>query len=453
MEKAKYSELINTLKPEKLPESFPQFFEDWDGRGHMVTEEEMMGLLGRYDLPEDRVTDLKENLKKLWENDLIVEYIKFLTYAQCDRRYDYYVEGDSIFDLKGVPGIGDKVTFYMCLSCVFHAKKELERRNIPFELYEDIPHRMLRDQMKKFAETGRYDIFDLQWKSNFYSLAIYLFDRFLFVPCKMDDPYTFYRRGAEVVGIPDAGLSVDTEGQIILQDEDETGKGQYEEEGSVVKNGYYYGAFKKDRKEDFVTTKSETEDEITGYRLSPCGYITKEVITLKKAEWKQIMKKGSWMLGFHIPAGEGYEPKRVRSSMLLAWDFFKKYYPEVDFKGFWSSSWLYDGRLSILLPKDSRIVRVQRQLYNYSGGWNGEMLYHELYGDRETPLSEVPQNSSLQRDVKKYFEEGKKFAEPGMVYFPEELTKDYNNMIYITKEDLEKQRQLFERIGLKGVGE
>ena len=40
-----------------------------------------------------------------------------------------------------------------------------------------------------------------------------------------------------------------------------------------------------------------------------------------------------------------------------------------------------------------------------------------------------------------------------MVYFPEELAKDYNNMIYITEEDLEKQRQLFERIGLKGVGE
>ena len=118
MEKAKYSELINTLKPEKLPESFPQFFEDWDGRGHMVTEEEMMGLLGRYDLSEERVTDLKENLKKLWENDLIVEYIKFLTYAQCDRRYDYYVEGDSIFDLKGVPGIGDKVTFICaCPAC------------------------------------------------------------------------------------------------------------------------------------------------------------------------------------------------------------------------------------------------------------------------------------------------------------------------------------------------
>ena len=124
----------------------------------------------------------------------------------------------------------------------------------------------------------------------------------------------------------------------------------------------------------------------------------------------------------------------------------------MEFRGFWSASWLYDGRLSLLLPEDSRIVKVQRQLFNYSGGWGGEQLYLELYGDCDIPLSEVPQESSLQRKVAQYLREGGKFCEPGMVYFPEELSKNYEEMIYITDEDLEKQRQLFERNGLKGVG-
>ncbi len=461
MEKGNYKKLIDILKPGKLPDSFPGFYEDWDGRGHVVTEGEMFGLLGRYELSEDRTNELKENLSLITGNREICEYIRFLTYAQCDRRYDYYIEDDTDFDLHGVGEVGKTITFFMCLSCVFHAAEELKRRKIPFELYEDIPHRMLRGQMKKFKETGSYVIDDLQWQSNFYSLAIYLFDRFLFVPCRLDEPYTFYRRGSEVIGIPDGGVSVDYEGQMILKDEERAGSESdlpaaqeaSHKAGSdlVPKDGHYYGAFKSDRKEEFVTEKTETKDEVTGYRISPCGYITKEKVTLKKNEWKQILTRNDWMLGFHIPGGEGYEPKRVRSSMLLAWDFYKKYYPEMEFRGFWSASWLYDGRLSLLLPEDSRIVKVQRQLFNYSGGWGGEQLYLELYGDCDIPLEEAPQESSLQRKVAQYLREGGKFCEPGMVYFPEELSKNYEEMIYITDEDLEKQRQLFESSGLKGV--
>ena len=465
MKKADYNELINKLRPGKLPDAFPAFYENWEGQGHIITPEEMDKLLGRYELSEEKEQELKSNLSILREDEAVCDYIRFLTYAQCDRRYDYYIEDDTDFDLHGIGEVGKTVTFFMCLSCVFHAKKDLEKRGIPFGLYEDIPHRMLRGQMEKFAKTGSYVFDDLQWQSNFYSLAIYLFDRFLFVPCRLDDPYTFYRKGDEVVAIPEGGLSVDYEGQLILKDETDqsqlgaetTDNKNCEENTSAgsdntVKDGHYYGAFHPDRKEEFVTEKTETEEEITGFRASPCGYITKEKVTLKKSEWKQILKRDDWMLGFHIPSGEGYEPKRVRSSMLLAWDFYKKYYPEIEFKGFWSASWLYDGRLSLLLPEDSRIVRVQRQLFNYSGGWNGEMLYLELYGDTGIPLSKVPQNSSLQRKVAKYLQEGGKFCEPGMVYFPEELSKNYEEMIYITEDDLEKQRQLFERNGLKGVG-
>lgn len=483
MKKVDYDELINELKPGRLPDSFPAFYEEWEGQGHIITPEEMERLLGRYELPAEKKQELKRNLSVLRCNEAVCEYIKFLTYVQCDRRYDYYIEDDTDFDLHGIGEVGKTVTFFMCLSCVFHAKKDLEKREIPFELYEDIPHRMLRGQMEKFAKTGSYVFDDLQWQSNFYSLAIYLFDRFLFVPCRLDDPYTFYRRGDEVIAIPDGGLSVDYEGQLILKAEadeeltcdenannnennesitsevttDKNGEATIgaqntdKEVDDQVKNGHYYGAFRPDRKEEFVTFKTETPTEITGFRASPCGYITKEKVTLKKSEWKQILKRDDWMIGFHIPSGEGYEPKRVRSSMLLAWNFYKKYYPEIEFKGFWSASWLYDGRLSLLLPQDSRIVRVQRQLFNYSGGWNGEMLYLELFGDCGIPLSEVPQNSSLQRKVAKYFQEGGNFCEPGMVYFPEELSKNYEEMIYITEEDLDKQRQLFERNGLKGV--
>ncbi len=442
MNKRGYENLISLLGPVHLEEKFADAYEEWTGEGYVLSCDEMLKILDRYDLSDEWKNRLGGYLDELKSDPAVTEYMTFITWIMCDARYSYYIEDKTDFNLTLIGDPGRTVTFFICLSCIMHAKKDLVKRQIPASLYEDIPHRMLKRQMNKLIEKDDFFVDDLQWQANFYSLSIYLFDRFLFVPCRFDDPYTFYRNKDEVIGIADNELIVDTEGQIVNSDEQQS--------DPDIKNGHYYGAFRKDRKAAFVTKRVETGSEVTGYRISPCGYITDSIVTLDKNEYTQILKRDDWMIGFHIPEGEGYVPARVRSSMKLAWDFFKKYYPEIPFKGFWSASWLYDGRLSLLLPDDSNIVRVQRQLFNYSGGWNGEMLYLELYGDVDMPLTDVPMKSSLQRKVARYLENGGKFCEPGMVYFPEELDKDYEQMIYITQEDLDRQDELFEINGLKG---
>ncbi|MCR4739535.1 MAG: hypothetical protein K5886_04650 [Lachnospiraceae bacterium] len=470
MNKTGYEKLISVLKPVYLEEKFADAYEKWTGEGHVLSDAELLKILDRYELSPEWINRLTGYLDALRSDPAVTEYMTFVSWIMCDARYTYYIEDKTDFNLTLIGDPGRTVTFFICLSCVFYAEKDLIRRQIPASLYEDIPHRMLKRQMNKIMQSDDFFVDDLQWQANFYSLSIYLFDRFLFVPCRFDDPYTFYRRGDEVVGIADDGLSVDTEGQIILKKEIPSGSegrtvsnGEIssvtEEAGDIkkadpaeadVKNGHYYGGFREDRKVSFVTERRENGSEVTGYRISPCGYITDSLITLDKSEYKQILKRDDWMIGFHIPEGEGYVPARVRSSMKPAWEFFKKYYPEIPFKGFWSASWLYDGRLSLLLPDDSNIVRVQRHLFNYSGGWNGEMLYLELYGDVDMPLEDVPKESSLQKKVARFLENGGRFCEPGMVYFPEELDKDHEKMIYITPEDLERQDELFESNGLKG---
>ena len=442
MDKTGYEKLTSQLGPVYLEDKFADAYEKWTGEGCILDNSELLLILDRYDLCAEWKNRLTGYLDALRSDPAVSEYMTFVIWTLCDARYTYYIEDKTDFNLTLIGDPGRTVTFFICLSCVFYAKKDLERRRIPVSLYEDIPHRMLKRQMQKIINNDDFFVDDLQWQANFYSLSIYLFDRFLFVPCRFDDPYTFYRKGDEVVGIAEGGLFVDTEGQIFLP------------EAAFVetdeRNGHFYGGFRSDRKAAFVTKKTETDTVVVGYRISPCGYVTDRMVALDKSEYTQILKRDDWMIGFHIPEGEGYVPERVRSSMRPAWDFFKKYYPEIPFKGFWSASWLYDGRLSLLLPEDSNIVRVQRQLFNYSGGWNGEMLYLELYGDIDTPLENVPKKTSLQKKVALFLENGGRFCEPGMVYFPEELDKDYEQMIYITPEDLSGQDALFERSGLKG---
>ncbi|MCR5321513.1 MAG: acyltransferase domain-containing protein [Lachnospiraceae bacterium] len=452
MKKTGYQNLRNGLQPKCLPAKFEDAYEKWDGSGHVLTKEELLQYISRYDLKEQELQHLLDILEEIHAREDLQEYISFLVWTQCEtRRYEYWIDGDVSFNCKALGENGEAMDFFVCLSCIEFARQDMIRRQIPVEVYEKIPYRMLDGQMEKYQKTGSLLVDDLPWKVNFYSLSIYLFDRFLFCPCGFDDPYRFYRckkDQGEVIGIAEDGLKIDAYGQLI--DPQEITCEDMDSLELSKKDGKCFGRYTYKRKPIFETALAEIGDEVQGNRISPCGIVTKEKIRISKDTYQEILRKGDWMIGFHIPEGEGYTPERVRTSMKLAWDFFTKYFSDLPFKGFWSSSWLYDGRLCLFLEEDSRIVQVQRQFFNYSGGWNGESTYIELFGDEDLSIDEVPQKSSLQKKVVAYLKRGGKLADTGMVYFPEELEKDYHKPIYITDWDLAYQEEVLELCRQKG---
>jgi len=452
MEKTGYQNIIEQLRPENIPAKFQNAYEKWDGSGHVVTREELNGYLSRYELSEQELEGLLQIVDRIHENKTLCEYISFLVWTQCEiRRYEYWIDGDVSFNCKALGENGEAMDFFVCLSCIEFARQDMIRRQIPVEVYEKIPYRMLDGQMEKYQKTGSLLVDDLPWKVNFYSLSIYLFDRFLFCPCGFDDSYRFYRSKkdkGEVIGIAEDGLKIDAYGQLI--DPQEITCEDMDSLELSKKDGKCFGRYTYKRKPIFETALAEIGDEVQGNRISPCGIVTREKIRISMDTYQEILRKGDWMIGFHIPEGEGYTPERVRTSMKLAWDFFTKYFSDLPFKGFWSSSWLYDGRLCLFLEEESRIVQVQRQFFNYSGGWNGESTYIELFGDEDLSIDEVPQKSSLQKKVVAYLKRGGKLADTGMVYFPEELEKDYHKPIYITDWDLAYQEEVLELCRQKG---
>lgn len=452
MKKTGYQNLRNGLQPKCLPAKFEDAYEKWDGSGHVLTKEELLQYVSRYDLKEQELQHLLDILKEIYAREDLQEYISFLVWTQCEtRRYEYWIDGDVSFNCKALGENGEAMDFFVCLSCIEFARQDMIRRQIPVEVYEKIPYRMLDGQMEKYQKTGSLLVDDLPWKVNFYSLSIYLFDRFLFCPCGFDDPYRFYRSKkdkGEVIGIAEDGLKIDAYGQLI--DPQEITCEDMDSLELSKKDGKCFGRYTYKRKPIFETALAEIGDEVHGNRISPCGIVTREKIRISKDTYQEILRKGDWMIGFHIPEGEGYTPERVRTSMKLAWDFFTKYFSDLPFKGFWSSSWLYDGRLCLFLEEESRIVQVQRQFFNYSGGWNGESTYIELFGDEDLSIDEVPQKSSLQKKVVAYLKRGGKLADTGMVYFPEELEKDYHKPIYITDWDLAYQEEVLELCRQKG---
>ena len=88
------------------------------------------------------------------------------------------------------------------------------------------------------------------------------------------------------------------------------------------------------------------------------------------------------LLALHIPSGPVHAGQ-VEEFHGDGGAFYDQYFPELPIKGFWSSSWLYDTRLSLILDHErSNIVLVQRQFYNYPT-MEGDGMRYEAFGDRK----------------------------------------------------------------------
>lgn len=166
--------------------------------------------------------------------------------------------------------------------------------------------------------------------------------------------------------------------------------------------------------------------------MNPLGFTENKKITLDKGEFEPALMENDWLIALHIPGGEGYTPERMHSSMVMALDFFKKYYPELDIKGFWSSSWLYDERLRLILGDGRNITNCQNLMYRYSDGEDGSMLYVHLFKDMKNSLEDYECSSTLQKEAKRYLLAGKRFCTTGMMILSEEA---YSGRVYFSEED------------------
>jgi len=199
-----------------------------------------------------------------------------------------------------------------------------------------------------------------------------------------------------------------------------------------------------DEKGRIETTWQENEQSITAYPINPMGFVERSTIELNKDEWAEVLKKDELLLAWHIPSGPGYTPERLKTSMSLALDFYRKYFPEMAIKGFWSESWLYDTRLSLMLKESSNIVQMQRQFYIYPIEESDAMLRYELYGSEKADPTKVELKTSLQKKAADYMASGKRFNTLSMILLSEEVAMIGDNP-YITEVDIQHFHQVVDQ--------
>ena len=284
--------------------------------------------------------------------------------------------------------------------CVLEGRKYLRARGIPEQYDRDIPERMTRKQLKKYTETGDISFDDYPWDMNFYCCQIFYLDRFYFIPYRWGDTPTAWRNRetGRVIALWRAGDRVRRDGQL---------------DGV---NGI------KDP-EAYMTSFSETENEVSGNRVLPEGRISAEKVTLDRRIWQKALGENDYLLALHIPGGEGYTPERVKSSCEKALAFYDRYYPEYDYKGIWSESWLFDPGLREILPPEKNIIRVQRQFYCYPTEEGDAMIRLEVLGDGRADHRKLTPRNSLERGMFAVWDRGDRFHTTGMFLLRQEVSR------------------------------
>jgi hypothetical protein len=411
-----YGECLAHCGFDYLPGELEQFYEVFPAQSqrYLVEREFLHNCFECFQVDSDSIEQLLEAVVAVEEDPVLFHFTKFLVWDMCSERNRF--DGGNYRNMtpKCMKVQRELYSFVLLLACVKPSIEKLQKLGVPEEAYKEIPLYPMKGQFEKLAG-GDKKVSDFPWDRNFYTCSIFLLDRFFFIPYRFGDPLTMFRNKEtkRVKGLRHEGEEFRRDGQI---------------------NGVN-GVF--DKEGAYFTNWKETKEAVTANPVNPMGFVERKEITLSKSQWEEVLGTGDNLLAVHVPSGEGYNPIRLHNSLTMALAFFDRYFPELHIKGFWSESWLYDPRLSLILTEESsNIIKVQRQMYLYPIKEGDGMLRYEVFGDWKAEPEKIERKTSLQKAAAAYMSTGGRFHTTSMLILREEAgcIEDYP---YIAQADVD----------------
>ena len=112
------------------------------------------------------------------------------------------------------------------------------------------------------------------------------------------------------------------------------------------------------------------------------------------------------VIGIHIPSNVDFSPFAIDDSLASAKHFFAAYYRELSNAEYRCHSWLLDKQLRKMLKDSSNILSFQNRFEIFNEGEIGTDFIEWLYNTKSTDYAMLPENTSLQRNMKKYILSG-----------------------------------------------
>lgn len=119
----------------------------------------------------------------------------------------------------------------------------------------------------------------------------------------------------------------------------------------------------------------------------------------------------SAVISIHIPSDAALTPEKCRDSYELSRAFLKKYYPKWSNCEYVCDSWLLAPGLKDVLPETSHIIAFQNGFQIRTVNEDSDEFLEWVYKRKDIPYRDLPEETSLQRNMKQYLLKGGKIGE------------------------------------------
>ena len=128
-------------------------------------------------------------------------------------------------------------------------------------------------------------------------------------------------------------------------------------------------------------------------------------------EFELTEDRGQKAVHVHIPSDADLSPEARHRSYDMAQDFIARFFPDYGSAPFLCTSWLLSPALKECLPEGSRIRSFQDEYEVTDVFPEPDSFLTWVYKRPDIPVTDLPEDTSLQRNLKKYLLAGGKVGE------------------------------------------
>lgn len=132
---------------------------------------------------------------------------------------------------------------------------------------------------------------------------------------------------------------------------------------------------------------------------------------LGELEFERAEYEGKKAISVHIPSDADLSRDKLDESFAQAKAFFKKYFPDYANVKYFCYSWLMSPSLKKLLPENSKILSFQSRFEIVKQDEDSLGYVQWVFKNRNLAVKDYPENTSLQKNMKKYILSGGKIGE------------------------------------------
>lgn len=396
-----------TEVPEALAEDYPQAMAEYDKNGAYFLSDEFFDCIqDKWQIFDCKIDFVKRHLKRVREDDLLARFSFLLK-----RMLDGAVKEKRNVGLPQIPKFddpqrttdSDMAAFFAMLAFAPNWAQDFEKRGVPKNIITNTLKSCYQESIEVHNLCFGRDGFELarcfSWNQLYLHGSILRVGIFNF---EMKKDFTEFA----VVYANNSG-----EYKLLVNNQDVSADGQIT--GCVGHSDVAYHA-----------ELTEDKDFICGYAVDTYNNcVIPEKIRLDAREWKAVLRKDDSVISVHIPACVDLSNQNVQDSYKEYVQIHKKCFPDFAANAFVCFSWLLDPQLRCFTKEDSNIIKFQSQFMRIPNKSTGRAVFPFLFrkGFRYSPvadeLEKMPENTSLQRAVKKFYLEGNYIHEPGGVFF------------------------------------